>query len=162
MKVDLLRDLLDLNQAFGQVIHGLERMEKVRFLRAESIRYARAEVETARADTNREFFDHFAELVENDTLWAYKFRREYDRKTQDPFDFYLELQEREDQRKKKGLTPRAVLLPGWDQDDDERQHEKASANERKNTVRTSKQRPKQPARLHQIGPGQAAERKRGK
>lgn len=117
MKLNLLRQLLDLNQAFEQVIHGLARMEKGRIFQVSSLRYARAEVETARVDANREFFDHFREIVENEGRWAYKFRREYDRKTKDPFDFYLELDEREEARKRKGLPPRAVLLPGWDEDD---------------------------------------------
>ena len=118
MRQDVFKELLELNQAFEQVIHGLESMEKIPFFQAESLRYARAEVETARVDANREFFDHFVEIVENEARWVYKFRREHDRATQDPFDFYLEVREREEARKKKGLPPRAVLLPGWDEDDE--------------------------------------------
>jgi hypothetical protein len=130
VKLDLMREFLDLNQAFKQVIQSLERMEKVPFFQGESIRYAQAEVETACVDANRELFDHFAEIIENDARWAYKFRREYDRATRDPFGFYLELKEREDARKKRGLPPRAVLLPGWDEDDDEQSRE-CSANKRR-------------------------------
>ena len=118
MKLHLLQALLDLNQAFENVIFGLERMEKAALFDKDQVRYARAEVEGARVDVNREFFDKFGEIVEKDAKWAYKFRRDHDRQSKDPFDFYLEVQEREEERKKKGLPPRAVLLPGWDQDDE--------------------------------------------
>jgi len=118
LKIELLKQLFELNQAFELVIRGLERMEKHRFFQTKSVRYARAGIEAARVDANREFFDHFTEIVENGALWAYKFRREYDRNTQDSFDFYLELKELEEARKRKGLPPRAVLLPGWDEDDE--------------------------------------------
>jgi hypothetical protein len=142
MNVDLLRELLDLNQAFEQVIRGLGRMEKIPCFQAESIRYARAEVEITRVDANREFFEDFSEIVENDARWAFKFRREYDRKTQDPFDLYFELHEREEARKRKGLPPRAILLPGWDQDDEESEPEQP-ANKLKKATRKAKQRTKQ-------------------
>jgi hypothetical protein len=118
VKLDLMRDLLNLNQAFEQVISGLTRMEKAGFFQTDHIRYARAEVESARVDANREFFDNFSAIVERDARWAYKFRSQYDQKTKDPFDFYLELKEREESRKNKGLPPRAALLPGWDKDDE--------------------------------------------
>ena len=109
---------MDLNQAFENVVRGLERMEKVGLFDKEQLRYSRAEVESARVDANREFFDKFDEIVERDAEWAYKFRREYDRRTKDPFDFYLEIKEREEARGKKGLPPRVVLLPDWDKDDE--------------------------------------------
>jgi hypothetical protein len=43
-------------------------------------RYARADVKTARVDANREFFDNFEAIVEDDASWAYRFQREYNRK----------------------------------------------------------------------------------
>lgn len=118
MKLHLMQQLLDLNQAFENVIFGLERMEKAALFDKDRVRYARAEVEGARVEANREFFDKFGEIVEKDADWSYKFRRDHDRQSKDPFDLYLEVQEREEKRKKKGLPPRAVLLPGWDQDDE--------------------------------------------
>ena len=131
MKLDLLRQLLDLNQAFEQVIGGLHSLENVPFFQSDLIQHARAEVETARVDTNREFFDHLSEIVENDARWAYKFIRDYDRKTKDPFDFYLELKDREEKRKKKGLPPKAVLLPGWDEDDDPHRPDEGARKDRR-------------------------------
>ena len=123
MKLHLLQELLELNQAFENVVRGLERMEKVTLFDKEQVRYTRAEIESARVDANREFFDKFDEIVEKDAEWAYKFCREYDQKTKDTFDFYLEIKEREETRKKNGLPPRVLLLPDWDKDDEQRSYE---------------------------------------
>ena len=139
MKLILLRELVALNQAFEEVIHGLERMEKVRLFDKDQLQYSRAEVENARVDANREFFDKFGEIVEKDAAWAYKFCRAYDQKNEDPFDFYLEIKEREEARRKKGLPPRAVLLPEWDKDDeqryDDKQAKKRTTNKRSQNAR---------------------------
>ena len=81
MKLHLFQELIELNQAFDHVLRGLQRMEKTRFFQDELIRYARAEVEGARVDANREFFDKFDRIVEDDARWAYHFQREYDRKS---------------------------------------------------------------------------------
>jgi hypothetical protein len=142
MKLHLFQELMDLNQAFEQVLRGLEGMEKVPLFHSEELRYARAEVESARVQANREFFDKFEEIVEKGAAWAYKFRRAYDQKTKDPFDFYLEIKQREEARRKKGLPPRVVLLPDWDKDDEERYDEgrakkrKRRANKRRKTTKT--------------------------
>jgi hypothetical protein len=142
MKLHLLQQLLDLNQAFENVVRGLERMEKLTLFDSEQLRYTRAEIESARADANREFFDKFEEIVEKGAEWAYKFCREYDRKTKDPFDFYLEIREREEVRRKNGLPPRVVLLPDWDKDDeqryDEEQAKKRVAHKRRKAAKKPK------------------------
>src|ERR1700689_5827658 len=130
MKLDLFKELVALNGAFEQVIRGLERMEKVRHFQRDLIRYARADVETARVDANREFFDNFESLVEDDASWAYKFQREYAQKAKDPDDIYFDIKDSEERRKKKGLPPRIVILPGWDMSDEER-YEEAQAKKRK-------------------------------
>src|ERR1700678_3893819 len=97
----LFQELMDLNLVFERVIHGLQRLEKVRLFNSEIIRYARADVESARLDANREFFDNFYDIVENDAVWAYKFQRDYNRKIKDPDDIYLEIKDSEERRKKK-------------------------------------------------------------
>jgi hypothetical protein len=137
MKVHLLKDLLDLNQAFEQAVAGLKRMEGIPLFHREEVRYMRAEIESLRVHANREFFDKFDEIVEKDALWAYKFRRAYDKKTMDPFDLYLEIKEREEARRKKGLPPRVVLLPNWDKDDEER-YERESLKKRKRAPKKRK------------------------
>jgi hypothetical protein len=123
MKLALFRELIDLNRAFEEVIRGLARMEKVRHFQRDLIRFARADVETARVDANREFFDNFELLVENDASWAYRFQREYKQKTKDPDDIYFDIKDSEERRKKKGLPPRIVILPDWKFNDEERYDE---------------------------------------
>jgi hypothetical protein len=141
MRLQLLQDLLDLNQAFDHVILGLQRMEKIKLFRSEALRYARAEVETARLEANREFFENFSGIVESDARWADRYRRDYDRRLKDPFDLYLEVKEREEVRRKKGLSPRVVFLPGWDKDDEQRydreqaRRRKRAANKLRNTAK---------------------------
>lgn len=134
MKLALFQELLDLNRAFEQVMRGLLRLERVRAFNTEQIRGARAEVETARVDTNREFFDSFDEMVEDDASWAYRFQREYKQKTKDLDDIYFDIKDSEERRKKKGLPPRLVILPGWDVSDEER-YDEERAKKKKRAVR---------------------------
>jgi hypothetical protein len=144
MNLRLFQELTELNAAFEQVIQGLQRMEKVKLYHSDIIRYARADVEGARVDANREFFDNFDDIVENDAVWAYKFQRDYNRKIKDPDDIYLEIKDSEERRKKKGLPPRLVILPGWDMSDEERYDEeqakkrKRTGNKRKKTTKKRK------------------------
>jgi hypothetical protein len=152
MNIRLFKELMDLNLAFEQVIHGLQRLEKVRLFNGEIIRYARADVESARVDANREFFDNFDDIVENDAVWAYKFQRDYNRKIKDPDDIYLEIKASEERRKKKGLPPRLVILPGWDMSDEERYDEerakkrKRAGNKSKRTAKNRKSNRSKPSR----------------
>src|SRR6202451_1237632 len=127
MKLPLFQELVALTGAFEQVVRGLERMEKVDHFQRDLIRYARADVETARVDANREFFDNFEALVEDDASWAYRFQREYKQQNKDPDDVYFDIKDSEERRKKKGLPPRLVLLPGWDMYDEVRYEEEQLA-----------------------------------
>jgi hypothetical protein len=144
MKLALFQELLNLNHAFQEVMRGLQRMERQRLFQNDMIRLARAEVETARVDTNREFFDKFVDIVEEDASWAYTFQREHKQKTKDLDDVYFDIKDSEERRKKKGLPPRVVILPGWDISDEDRYDEvqtkkkraarkKASATKRRRT-----------------------------
>lgn len=130
MNLRLFQELTELNLAFEQVIRGLQRMEKVRLFHSDIVRVSRADVESARVEMNRQFFDNFDEIVEVDAVWAYKFQREYNKKMKDPDDLYLEIKDSEERRKKKGLPPRVVILPGWDMSDEER-HDEEQAKRRK-------------------------------
>lgn len=137
MNLRLFQELMELNLAFEQVIRGLQRMEKVRLFHSDIIRVSRADVESARVELNRQFFDSFDELVEDDARWAYRFQREYNKKMKDLDDLYLEIKDSEERRKKKGLPPRLVILPGWDMSDEER-YDEEQAKKRKR-VRTKGQ-----------------------
>ena len=137
MRLALFQELIELNQAFDQVLRGLERMERVRLFQRDIVRYARAEVESARVDANREFFDRFDEIVEQDARWAYQFQRDYDRKSADVEDLYLEIVEREKTRNKKGRPPRLAILPNWAPHDEE-QYDEERSKKRKRSGKASR------------------------
>ena len=79
-------------------------------------------------------FDSFDEMVEDDASWAYRFQREYKQKTKDLDDIYFDIKDSEERRKKKGLPPRLVILPGWDVSDEER-YDEEQAKKKKRAVR---------------------------
>ena len=124
MKLHLFHEFVELNQSFDRLIQGLERLESVPFFKRDLIQHARSDVEIARVYANREFFDSFEEIVENDAKWAYRFQRAFDEKLKDRDDIYLEVRSSEERRKKKGLPPRVIILPGWDMSDEDRVDER--------------------------------------
>ncbi len=143
MKLRLFQEIVELNQLFNQLMMGLERLETVPFFKRDLIQHARSDIEIARVYANREFFDSFEEIVENDAKWAYRFQRSFDEKLKDRDDIYLEVRSSEERRKKKGLPPRVVILPGWDMSDEDRFDEgrarlkKSSSSKRSRATRTS-------------------------
>jgi hypothetical protein len=143
MKLHLFQELLALNEQFGDVIRGLERMEKVPTYRREMIRWARAHVESAQVEANRQFFDEFDDIVENDAIEAYKFLSAHKKRITDPDDIYLEIKQREEARKAKGLPPRLVILPDWDFNDEKR-YDKEQAEKRKRAANKRRKTTKKP------------------
>ena len=123
MKLRLFQQILELNQCFEQLIASLQVLESVPFLQKELIRHARSDVEIARVYANREFFDNFEKIVEDDARWAYRFQRNFNEKLKDRDDIYLEVKTSEERRKRKGLPPRVAILPDWDLSDEDRYDE---------------------------------------
>jgi hypothetical protein len=120
MKMALFRQIAEINNWFDQLMSGLKRLETVPFFQRDLIQHARSDVEIARVYTNREFFDNFEAIVENDAKWAYRFQRRFDERLRDRDDIYLEVRDSEVRRKQKGLPPRVVILPNWDMSDEDR------------------------------------------
>jgi hypothetical protein len=120
MKLALFQQIVDLNRSFNEVAAGLQRLESVPFFQRELIRHALSDVEIARVYANREFFDNFEKIVEDDARWAYKFQRAFAERLKDRDDIYLEVKSSEERRKRKGLPPRVVILPDWDMSDEDR------------------------------------------
>jgi hypothetical protein len=146
MKLQLFQEIAELNQSFDRLITGLTKLESVPFFQRDLIKHARSDVEIARVYANREFFDSFEEIVENNAKWAYRFQHAFDEKLKDRDDIYLDVRSSEERRKRKGLPPRVVILPDWDMSDEDRFDErrarqrKSLATKRNRTTRaTSKQ-----------------------
>jgi hypothetical protein len=112
MKLHLFQESVALNEEFGRVIRGLERMQRDLTYKKEMIRWAKAHVESAQVETNRQFFDQFDAIVENDATAAYKFLNSNKKRSTDPDDVYLEIRERETFRKARGLPPPVIIFPG--------------------------------------------------
>ena len=53
---------------------------------------------------NREFFDNFEAIVEDDAKWAYRFQRRFDDELKDRDDIYLEVLDLGGAAKAKGLA----------------------------------------------------------
>jgi hypothetical protein len=123
MKLPLFQQMVDLNRSFDQVAEGLQSLQEVPFFQRELIRHALSDVEIARVYANREFFDNFEKIVEDDARWAYRFQRKFTEKLKDRDDIYLEVKASEERRKRKGLRPRVVILPEWDMSDEDRYDE---------------------------------------
>jgi hypothetical protein len=123
MKLPLFQQMVDLNRSFDEVAAGLQRLQSVPFFQRDLIRHALSDVEIARIYANREFFDNFEKIVEDDAKWAYRFQRKFDRQMKDRDDIYLEVKSSEERRKRKGLAPRVVILPNWDMSDEDRYDE---------------------------------------
>jgi hypothetical protein len=123
MKLPLFQQMVELNRSFDEVEAGLQRLEGVPFFQRDLIRHALSDVEIARVYANREFFDNFEKIVEDDAKWAYRFQRKFDQELKDRDDIYLEIKTSEERRKRKGLAPRVVFLPDWDMSDEDRYDE---------------------------------------
>src|SRR5262249_18063053 len=154
MKLPVFQQMVDLNRSFDQVAAGLQRLQTVPFFQRELIRHALSDVEIARVYANREFFDNFEKIVEDDAKWAYQFQRAFDEKLKDRDDIYLEVKTSEERRKQKGLSPRVIILPDWDMSDEDRHDEEqamrrvkvAAKRSQKNRTATSSEAPKKGAR----------------
>ena len=136
MKLPLFQQMVDLNRSFDQVAESLQRLQGVPFFQRELIQHARSDVEIARVYANREFFDNFEKIVEDDARWAYRFQRKFSERLKDRDDIYLEVKTSEERRKRKGLPPRVVILPDWDMSDEDRYDDEQSR--RKARTRTKK------------------------
>jgi len=66
--------------------------------------------------------------------------------------YYLEIKDSEERRKKNGLPPRLVILPGWDMSDEERYDEeqakkrKRAGNKGQKTAKNRKSNRSKPSR----------------
>jgi hypothetical protein len=132
MKLELFQQIVELNASFDRAMTGLAKLESVPFFQRDLIQHARSDVEIARVYANREFFDNFEAIVEDDAKWAYRFQRRFDEKLKDRDDIYLEVRDAEQRRKRKGLPPRIAILPNWDMSDEDRLDEQRSARRKSN------------------------------
>jgi hypothetical protein len=110
-KLRIYESLFLLNEGMDHVIALLREMEKLPLADKESMQCAVVEIEQVRCDMNADFTEKLAdsERFEEGRFW--KQRREFEKKWRDPDDVYIEVERREEERKKQGLPPRLGVLP---------------------------------------------------
>jgi hypothetical protein len=110
-KLRIYENLFLLNEGVDCVISLLRRMGKFRIGDKESLQSAIIEIEEVRCGVNADFTEHLADIerVEEGHFW--KQHREFEKKWRDPDDVYIDVERREEERKKQGLRPRLGVLP---------------------------------------------------
>ncbi len=99
------------NQGVDQLVATLRRLEKLPFADKRSLQCTQAEIEELRAGINADFVEEIGESERLDQGRFWKQRRAYEKTVEDPDDVYLEVEEREEQRRKQGLPPRLGIVP---------------------------------------------------
>jgi hypothetical protein len=110
-KLRIYESLFLLNEGMDHVITLLREMEKLPFAGKESVQCAVGEIEEVRCDMNADFTEKLADSERLDEGRYWKQRREYEKKWRDPDDVYIEVAQREEERKKQGLPARLGVLP---------------------------------------------------
>src|SRR5260370_38857456 len=86
-------------------------MEKFSFANSESLQSGQVEIEEVRADVNADFVEELVDLERVDEGRFWKQKRAYEKKWRDPDDVYIDVEQREEERKKQGLPPRIGIVP---------------------------------------------------
>jgi hypothetical protein len=110
-KLRIYESLFLLNEGMDHVITLLREMEKFPFADKESVQCVIVEIEEVRCDMNADFTEHLADSERFDEGRFWRQRRDFEKKWRDPDDVYIEVQRREEERKKQGLPPRLGVLP---------------------------------------------------
>jgi hypothetical protein len=110
-KLRIYESLFLLNQGIDHLVALLREMEKFPFADEDSVQSAIVEIEEVRCDMNADFTERLADSERFDEGHFWKQRRAFEKKWRDPDDVYIEVERREEERKKQGLRPRLGVLP---------------------------------------------------
>ena len=110
-KLRIYESLFLWNQGIDQLLATLRGMEKFSFADKESLQSAQVEIEEVRADVNADFLEEMEEHERRDGGHFWKQRRAYEKKWRDPDDVYIDVEQREQERKQQGLPPRIGIVP---------------------------------------------------
>ena len=110
-KLRIYESLFLLNQGVDHVVALLRGMGRFPFADKESLQSAVAEIEEVRCDMNADFTEHLADSERFDEGRFSKHRRAYEKQWRDPDDVYIDVERREEERKKQGLPPRVGIVP---------------------------------------------------
>jgi hypothetical protein len=110
-KLRIYESLFLFNQSVDHLIDLLHSMEKLPFAEKEELRSAIVEIEQVRCDMNADFAENLVDSERFDEGRFWKQKRAFEKKWRDPDDVYIDVERREEERKKQGLPPRLGILP---------------------------------------------------
>ncbi len=110
-KLRIYESLFLFNQATDHVVALLRGMEKFSFADKEELQSFIVETELVRCDLNADFAEHLTDSERFDEGRFWKQRRDYEKQWRDPDDVYIDVERREEERKKQGLPPRVGVVP---------------------------------------------------
>jgi hypothetical protein len=112
-KLRIYESLFLLNEGIDHLVALLRDMGTFPFADKDSVRCAVVEIEEVRCDMNADFTEKLADSERFDEGHFWKLRRAFEKKWRDPDDVYIEVERREEERKKLGLPSRVIgsILP---------------------------------------------------
>lgn len=112
-KLRIYESLFLFNQAVDHLVALLHGMQKLPFAEKEELRSAIVEIEEVRCDTNADFTEPLADSERFDEGGFWKQRRAFEKEWRGPDDAYIDVERREEERKKQGLPPGVIgtILP---------------------------------------------------
>lgn len=137
-KLRIYEHLFLWNQGVDHVVELLRDMEKFPFSDKESVQSAVAEVEEVRCDMNADFIEHLADSERFDEGRFSKQRRAFEKKWRDPDDVYIDVERREEERKKQGLPPRVGIVPHSAVSEEEQRWEAQQERKKKRNTKRRK------------------------
>ena len=110
-KLRIYESLFLFNQGVDHLVALLHAMEKLPLAEKEELQSFIVEVELVRCDLNADFANHLTDSERFDEGRFWKQRRDYEKQWRDPDDIYIDVERREEERKKQGLPPRVGIVP---------------------------------------------------
>src|SRR5882724_6126179 len=136
-KLRIYESLFLLNQGVDHVVALLRGMEKFSFADKESLQSGQVEIEEVRCSVNADIVERLVDSERFDEGRFWKQKRAFEKKWRDPDDVYIDVERREEERKKQGLPPRVGVLPHSAVAEEEQRRE-AQQEQKKKPARKSK------------------------
>ncbi len=138
-KLRIYESLFLLNQGVDHVVALLRGMEKFSFADKESLQSGQVEIEEVRCSVNADIVERLVDSERFDEGRFWKQKRAFEKKWRDPDDVYIDVERREEERKKQGLPPRVGVVPHSAAVEEEKSWE-GQQQRKKNRVKKSKRR----------------------
>lgn len=110
-KLRIYESLFLFNHAVDHILALLRGMEKFFFADKEELQSFQTQIDEVRCDLNADFAEHLTDSERFDEARFSKQRHDYEKQWRDPDDVYIEVERREEERKKQGLPPRLGIVP---------------------------------------------------